>query len=93
MALCAALLLLSAAHFSSGVQDSIAPNSSLERIDAVVQEAIARKQLPGAVILIVHRGEVVYRKALGSRSVEPVVTSMTASIWLRLRSPSRRLRR
>jgi CubicO group peptidase (beta-lactamase class C family) len=86
MALGAALLLLGAAHFSSGVQDSIAPNSSRERIDAVVQEAIARKQLPGAVILIVHRGEVVYRKALGSRSVEPVATSMTADTLFDLAS-------
>ena len=33
--------------------------------------------MPGAVILIVHRGQVVFRKAYGLRSKQPVETPMT----------------
>jgi CubicO group peptidase (beta-lactamase class C family) len=50
----------------------------LARIDAVVNRAIDRGQLPGAVVLILHRGEVVYRKAFGRRSIRPTPVPMTA---------------
>jgi CubicO group peptidase (beta-lactamase class C family) len=85
---CGPLFLVGALCFCPDSRCSAAdtPNSSLERIDAVVQEAIARKQLPGAVILIVHRGEVVYRKALGSRCVEPVAAPMTTDTLFDLAS-------
>ncbi|HXF05227.1 MAG TPA: exo-beta-N-acetylmuramidase NamZ domain-containing protein [Blastocatellia bacterium] len=49
----------------------------LSEIDHVVQEAISRKELPGAVIAVGRRGRIVYRKALGSRAVEPERVPMT----------------
>jgi CubicO group peptidase (beta-lactamase class C family) len=50
----------------------------LSRIDSVVEEAIARGDAPGAVVLVGHQGSVVYRKAFGRRSVVPVEEPMTA---------------
>ena len=49
----------------------------LARIDAVVREAIAAGRLPGAVVLVAHRGRTVYRKAFGFRAVRPVREPMT----------------
>ena len=49
----------------------------LSVIDSVVQEAIREGQIPGAVVLIGHNDAVVYRKAFGSRSLEPRHEAMT----------------
>lgn len=49
----------------------------LNRIDAVVQQAIDRDELPGAVIVVLHQGKVVFRKAYGLRAREPVRIVMT----------------
>jgi uncharacterized protein YbbC (DUF1343 family)/CubicO group peptidase (beta-lactamase class C family) len=49
----------------------------LARIDAAVADAIARKETPGAVVLAARRGRVVWKKAYGSRAVEPVREQMT----------------
>ena len=49
----------------------------LSRIDAVVQEAIAAGRLPGAVVLVAHRGRTVYRKSFGLRAVRPAPEPMT----------------
>jgi uncharacterized protein YbbC (DUF1343 family)/CubicO group peptidase (beta-lactamase class C family) len=49
----------------------------LARIDAAVAESIARKECPGAVVLIGRRGKVAYRKAYGRRAVAPAVEAMT----------------
>ncbi len=49
----------------------------LARIDAAVLESIAKKECPGAVVLVGRRGRVVYRKAYGSRAVAPGVEVMT----------------
>jgi uncharacterized protein YbbC (DUF1343 family)/CubicO group peptidase (beta-lactamase class C family) len=45
--------------------------------DAIVQDAIEQGKMPGAVVLIGHNGRVVYRKAFGSRSIEPTREPMT----------------
>ena len=53
---------------------------SIERlawIDPIVAESIKNKELPGAVILIGHHGQVAWRKAYGSRAVEPQRETMT----------------
>src|SRR5205823_12132918 len=47
-------------------------------IDAAVNDAIARKELPGAVVLAARRGGVVWRKAYGSRAIVPQREAMTA---------------
>ncbi len=49
----------------------------LQQIDAVVQASIERGDMPGAVVLVLYRGEVVFRKAYGLRSKEPSAESMT----------------
>src|SRR5260370_31490985 len=54
------------------------PEQSWHRLDQVVQGAIERNEIPGAVILVLHRGEIVYRKAHGLRSKEPAAEPMTA---------------
>src|SRR6516165_3262966 len=49
----------------------------LARIDGVLREAIDRGDCPGAVVLIVHDGHVVWRKAYGLRARQPAEVPMT----------------
>jgi uncharacterized protein YbbC (DUF1343 family)/CubicO group peptidase (beta-lactamase class C family) len=49
----------------------------LDRIDAIVTEAIARDELPGAVILVGRGDEVVWQKTYGDRAREPAREPMT----------------
>ena len=46
-------------------------------LDAAVQEAIAQNKMPGAVVLVGHNGQVVYRKAYGNRALAPRIEPMT----------------
>ncbi len=50
----------------------------LARMDQVIQASIAKKELPGAVVLVARHGRVAWRKAYGSRAVEPQPEAMTA---------------
>ena len=50
---------------------------SLPQVDAIVRDAIAQHQVPGAVVLIGRHGHVIYRKAFGMRSLEPRRERMT----------------
>jgi uncharacterized protein YbbC (DUF1343 family)/CubicO group peptidase (beta-lactamase class C family) len=47
-------------------------------IDDIMTTAVAEGTIPGGVVLIGHNGEVVYRKAFGSRSLEPTREPMTS---------------
>jgi uncharacterized protein YbbC (DUF1343 family) len=58
----------------------------LAKIDEVVRQAIARGDLPGAVVVIVHRGRVIFRKAYGSRSKQPADAPMTPEVVFDLAS-------
>src|SRR5438128_11524738 len=49
-----------------------------QKLDQVVQRSIERGDLPGAVILVLHRDEIVYRKAYGSRRKLPAAEPMAA---------------
>ena len=49
----------------------------LARIDAVVAAAIAKKEIPGAVVLVGRHGKVAFRKAWGDRALVPSVEPMT----------------
>ncbi|MBA3569391.1 MAG: DUF1343 domain-containing protein [Pyrinomonadaceae bacterium] len=49
----------------------------LEKMDQVIAESIGKRQLPGAVVLVARKGRVAWRKAFGSRAVEPVREPMT----------------
>ena len=50
----------------------------LEGIAPLVEAAIQAKKIPGAVVLIGHEGQVVYRRAFGARSLVPERRAMTA---------------
>ncbi len=65
-------LLLSAAAFSQTSLDS-----RLAVLDPIINDAIAQRQIPGAVLIVGHDGRVVYRKAYGSRAIEPRREAMT----------------
>ena len=45
--------------------------------DAAIEQAIAADELPGAVLLVGHRGKVIYRRAYGARAVIPQREAMT----------------
>src|SRR5947209_3474640 len=49
----------------------------LAGVDAVIKQAIDADQIPGAVLVVGHNGQVVYRKAYGSRALEPKREPMT----------------
>jgi len=81
VAVVAAIVLIAThsavASFAQRSADSTIDNSKLSRIDAVVTDAIAAHQLPGAVV-VVGRGEtILFRKAYGNRSVAPATEPMT----------------
>ena len=65
-----ALLLAAAGHaqtFSAGAA-----------LDTEIEQAIHDQQIPGAVLLIGHKGQVIYRKAYGDRALVPAMEPMTA---------------
>jgi len=49
----------------------------LDQIEQLVLADIADKKLPGAVVIVGHKGKIVYRKAFGNRSLVPMVEKMT----------------
>ena len=51
--------------------------SHLKYIDDAVRAAIARNEIPGAVVLVARRGRIGYLKAFGSRALEPAQEPMT----------------
>jgi uncharacterized protein YbbC (DUF1343 family)/CubicO group peptidase (beta-lactamase class C family) len=46
-------------------------------LDATIGQAIRENKIPGATLLVGHRGQIVYRKAYGSRALLPVKEPMT----------------
>ncbi len=49
----------------------------LDLIDALVAQDIKDKKLPGAVVLVGHKGKIVFRRAYGERSLVPTSEAMT----------------
>ena len=66
------MLLCTAAAFG---QEPL--NSRLTTLDPIINDAIAQQQIPGAVVIIGHDGQVVYRKAYGNRALVPRREAMT----------------
>ena len=46
-------------------------------LDPLMEKAVADQNIPGGVLLVGHNGRIVYRKAFGSRSLEPTREPMT----------------
>src|SRR5688572_24006369 len=58
--------------------ESVGMNAAkLDQIEQLVLAEIADKKLPGAVVVVGHKGKIVYRKAFGNRSLVPTVEPMT----------------
>jgi len=55
----------------------LTPAIRFPAVDAVIQQAIQDGTIPGAVLIVGHNGQVVYRRAYGSRSLEPHREVMT----------------
>ena len=70
---------LGAAHGRAQSIRSIAAFDAgrMARIADVVNDAIAAKQMPGAVVMVGRGDQVVYKQAFGNRAVEPAVEPMT----------------
>src|SRR5580704_3697475 len=47
-------------------------------LDSAINQAIREGKLPGAVLLVGHKGQVVYRRAYGDRAILPAREPMTA---------------
>src|SRR5579859_7979770 len=61
------------------VSKSAAPTTPvrLGNVDSIIQQAIADKNIPGAVLVVGHDGKVIYRKAYGERALDPRREVMT----------------
>jgi uncharacterized protein YbbC (DUF1343 family) len=71
----AAVLSLAAAITLSAAPG---PSARLGKLDGVIEEAIAKGDLPGAVVLVGRGERTLYRKAYGNRAVRPAAEKMTA---------------
>jgi uncharacterized protein YbbC (DUF1343 family)/CubicO group peptidase (beta-lactamase class C family) len=58
--------------------EAVPVQQSFAAIDSLMEQSVAKGNIPGGVVLIGHNGKVVYRKAFGSRSLEPAREAMTA---------------
>ncbi|HEV3343495.1 MAG TPA: serine hydrolase domain-containing protein [Pirellulales bacterium] len=58
-------------------EDAGMSSPRLAEIDRAVDEALAARKMPGCVVLIARRGKIVFLKAYGRRSLEPVESPMT----------------
>ena len=63
----------------------------MEAADQVIEQAIARKGIPGGVLLVERGGQTVYLKAYGNRSVQPAVAPMTVDTIFDMASLSKPL--
>jgi len=70
----ATLLVLLSCAIAFG-QESL--SFRLAVLDPIINDAIAQQQIPGAVIIVGHNAQVVYRKAYGSRAILPRREPMT----------------
>ena len=61
----------------------------LARVDAVIDDAIQAGDIPGAVLSVVRRNDIVYLKAYGNKSVVPEVVPMTTDTMFDLASLSK----
>ena len=61
----------------------------LARVDAVIGDAIGAGDIPGVVLAVVRRNDIVYLKAYGNKSVVPEVVPMTTDTMFDLASLSK----
>lgn len=64
-------------------------SEKLAQVDRVINDAIAAKEIPGAVLSVVRGNDIVYLKAYGNKSVVPTVEPMTTGTLFDLASVSK----
>ena len=65
-------------YFEKATPESVGMSSEkLANADAVINEAIAERTIPGAVLAVVKDSKLVYLKAYGNKSVYPDTVAMT----------------
>jgi len=67
------LLLVAPAY----AQKRTASDTLSQRLDAIIEKAIADDEIPGAVLVVGHQGKIIHRKAYGARAVLPSREPMT----------------
>ncbi len=75
---CVVLLAALGSVAVGAVKPTANPSAPLTVVDNIVRSAIRDEQVPGAVVLVEHDGQVIYRKAIGERALEPRREPMTA---------------
>src|SRR3954467_3243145 len=68
----AAFLLVLALAASASAKDR-----DFKPVDQVIEDAIAHRDIPGAVLVVYFDGKTVYHKAYGNRALEPAIEPMT----------------
>jgi CubicO group peptidase (beta-lactamase class C family) len=88
-----AIFLLAAVGAASGAnlpaakpEDAGMSSKQLAHLDEIVGAAVARKDFPGAVVLVARKGKVVYKKAFGMSQVVPESRPMAAGMIFDLAS-------
>ncbi|MBQ8224070.1 MAG: serine hydrolase [Bacteroides sp.] len=70
----------SAQHLQRVAPEQVGMDSRrLMYADAPIEEAIAKKEIPGAVLAVVRHGKMAYLKAYGNKRVQPTVEPMTTN--------------
>lgn len=75
--MCALVVLVCLPLCFAGGQTKKRASYNFTPVDALIQELIAQREIPGAVVLVGHNGQVVYRRAFGYRALEPRREPMT----------------
>jgi CubicO group peptidase (beta-lactamase class C family) len=75
------LLLLSSAmvHAEGKVPNGRAAAASLDGVEAILRDAVRNGQVGGASLILVHHGEVVFKRAVGNLSVDQRVRIASSS--------------
>jgi len=63
--------------FAANVANAQPVQPDFTAVSSLLNQAIAAKKLPGAVVLINHNGATVFERAYGDRALEPVAEPMT----------------
>ena len=91
-------IMIAALSFSAGLcaqvkvakpEDRGMDPERLARVDAVIDDAIRAGEIPGAVLSVVRRNDIVYLKAYGNKSVVPETVPMTVETMFDLASLSK----
>ena len=90
--LAAALFPADPWFLTSAAQSQSAPAALSLTLDAILNDAVAKDEIPGAVVLVGHRGRIIYRQAYGSRALLPQREPMTVDTIFDLASLTKLIR-